>query len=146
MITRIRTSLYFGYYRSSCSRISANLNVNIDYDTLKSMYEKFCGEFLPGSLRTKTSHSIIKHRVLLHCTESASLTLMLQTHTHGHATSSVDQMLLFFVHVSHFTLTQLHHQQIVSIRVSSTHNHTHAHRLTVTPCHRQIKCCFFCSP
>ena len=59
-------------------------------------------------------------------------------------------MLLFYFtsvndHRLTVTVTKLHHQHIVSIRVSSTHDHTHAHRLTltVTPRHWQIKCCYF---
>ena len=63
-----------------------------------------------------------------------------------HVIGKLTAFILFTLVSAHrltVTVTQLHHQQIVSIRVSSTHNHTHAHRLTVTPCHRQIKCCFF---
>ena len=65
-----------------------------------------------------------------------------------HVIGRINAVIFFTLVSAHrlmVTVTQLHRQQIVSIRVSSTHNHTHAHRLTVTPCHRQIKCCYFLS-
>ena len=88
----------------------------------------------------------------LSASESAALTITLTlTDSRSQSRLVIGRLnaVIFFTLVSAHrltvTVTQLHLEHIVSFRVSNTHNHTHAHRLTlmVTLCHRQIKCCYF---